>query len=149
MQPERAAAGSGPRKHPRITDRMPAFRYSLTTRDILLENLDDALMQRMQYVGGWILDLEKIKARLQQSLWAVALNSPDSVMTRDMQRFMTFIESLPPNPPRTNFFIYYHDAIMRELRKLGKQALFIIAVHIGIIPRHTRQHARMRAGGGP
>ena len=140
----------GARKHPRITDRMPAFRYDRTNREMLLQNLNNALMQRRSHVPLYRqLNIEKIKARLQQSLWAVTLNSPGSPMTRDMQSFLHFMEALPPVPPGGgNFFVHHHAAIMRQLRTLGKQALFIIAVHVGIMAHASSQHARMRPGGG-
>jgi hypothetical protein len=159
IQPERAPAGSGPRKQPRITNRIPASAYARTNRKLLLQSLHDELVRYGYRYGGMqapsrILDVKKIQARLHQTMFALMLNSPDGAATRDLRQFLEFMDTLPANPPGTNFFIHHRNAIMRALMKLGKQALFIISVQIGVVPRqieHQRedsQHARMRPGGG-
>ena len=127
---ERAQLGIQPargvRKYPRATNRMPAVKYDNLTRAGMLRSLSWYMLHRVK------VKVEKFLGLLKQSLWGILLKNKDSPVARDLNRFILFIEGLQSYPTTAGFFGTHCVAIMAELRKMGKYALYIIARHFRV-----------------
>ena len=114
----------------RITARLPGAGYAGTTRALLLAGLQKEIGFRLFAVGAparsfrWYVGFIALRSKLRESLYALTLNSRgDSSVVRDLQRFVEYLDT--GNNPAS---------VMNELGKLGKMALYIISVHLGIPP---------------
>ena len=114
----------------RITTRMPGYEYQGTTRERLLAGLKKHVGYRLfGYASSRRMDnrgwrgVTAFTAKLRESLYALTLNSGEgSSVARDLQRFIAYLDGEGVG----------RDSVMHELEKLGKMALYIIAVHMGV-----------------
>lgn len=106
-----------PHVHPRrITHRIPSRKYAQVTRQGLLGGIEKFFLNTA---------FKGFRERLEESYLAAALENPHSALTRDLGSMVVFRRD-------PNIRYRFKDEMMTHLRKLGKQALFIIAVHTGI-----------------
>lgn len=115
----------------RITDRIPGRRYATISRDELVRHMQHMLTIAARYrvSSAYKSAFDNFYYRVQESLFAAAMEDPYSAVTRDLQSLM---DVLGGSASGRYFYRDNEQQIMAVIRRMGKPALYIVSVHLGL-----------------